>query len=280
MAKRMAVKKSPRNTSQSRRFNFALPSYMPRLVAGCFIFIAIILAVYWLIRLPSVTSVIWPIEKVSFAGESKRVNKAQLISQLALHKNKGMLSIDLNQVREQVLTNPWISSAEVRKQWPDTLVFTLVENQPLALLNDGYLMPNGELVAGPVFEQDKNELLNIGISRFATEKLKAGLNSTQRHELIGIANTLHSVEQRLANNNFSVAEIEVDETNSWVITTSADVKIKLGRKNQLQRLERFLQVYVAIENKSQLSSIDLRYRNGLAVELKSEVTSKEIKTKS
>ncbi len=265
MAKRMAVKKPDKKTRRLPKLNITMPARIIRL--GMVMSLLGLLSVvgYWLSQKPNLTSGIWPVEKVSFVGSTQRIDRERLIESLSLNK-KGMLSLDLESVRELVLKNPWVESVAVRKSWPDTLVFSLKEKQPLAILNDGYIFANGAVIDTPVMQQDKGNLLAIKIAK---------LETMDKQKLIAVTELLHSVEKSLAANNFSIKEIEIDRTNSWNIKTSSDITIKTGRKNQLQRLDRFLQVYVAIENKSRLTSVDLRYRNGLAVELKANTTSEE-----
>lgn len=266
MAKRMAVKNPGKKERKLPKLSIAMPTNTIPVLTGGLLITVTILAVYWLSQLPSVTSGVWPVEKVSFAGKTYRIDREELIESLDLENNKGMLSIDLQSVRDKVLENPWVESVEVRKSWPDTLIFSLQEKQPLAILNQGYIFANGTVITTPVLQQDKDTLLVINIEQ---------LENMDKQKLVSVTELLHSVEQRLATNSFSVSEIKIDRTNSWNIKTTSDITIKTGRKNQLQRLDRFLQVYVAIENKSQLSSVDLRYRNGLAVELKVNATSEE-----
>jgi cell division protein FtsQ len=266
MAKRMAVKKPQKQDRSLPRFNMALPKNTARVTAFAGLFVLVIAIFYGVSQLPSLSSGIWPVEKVSFAGSTQRINKEDLIESLDLTDSTGMLSIDLQIVRDKVLENPWVESVDVRKSWPDTLIFSLTEKQPLAILNDGYIFADGTVISTPIMQQDKDSLLVINIAQ---------LDRMEKPKLVMVTELLHSVEQKLAANSFSVREIEIDKTNSWNIKTSTGITIKTGRKNQLQRLDRFLQVYVAIENKSRLSNVDLRYRNGLAVELKVNATSEE-----
>ncbi len=266
MAKRMAVKTTKKKQRQLPQLKIALPKPVLRAMVGLFGIVIIAAIIHWLSSLPSITTNIWPIEKVSFGGDTQRINKAGLIEKLGLANGKGMLSVDLQKVRSEVLENPWVESVEIRKQWPDTLIFTLYEKKPIAILNDGFLLADGQVVKTEVTAQDENELLTIRIEK--TENIN-------QQKLLAMTELLTKVNQKLASNNFLLSEIEIDKTNSWNLKTATDVLIKTGRKNHLQRLDRFLQVYVAIENKNQLNSVDLRYRNGLAVELKSNAISEE-----
>ena len=65
---------------------------------------------------------------------------------LKLHDN--ILSLNLKAVRYRLLSNPWISSAEVERRLPDTIRVRIRERVPIAILDLGrhfYLDQDGEI---------------------------------------------------------------------------------------------------------------------------------------
>ena len=75
------------------------------------------------------------------------------------------------------------------------------------------------------------------------------------------------MQTQLAGHKLNVQILTISENSNWTIDIENKFTIKIGRKQQVERIERFLQVYAAIENKTKIESVDLRYSNGLAVKL-------------
>jgi len=149
-------------------------------------------------------------------------------------------------------------------------VVILEENTPIAKVNGDFLLASGFIVKGRSAQQEpKESLLNIKIKK---------LVDMDNSDLMELSKKLIKVQALFNKAQFLVERISLDQSNSWNVETKNGLLIKVGRKSQLERIERLLQVYVAIENKDRLKSIDLRYRNGLAVELISEPNLDKIKS--
>lgn len=77
---------------------------------------------------------------------------------LAIPKNAPLFSLNLPQLREQVLTLPWVREATLKRQWPNRLIVTITERVPVALYKQ----------AG-----DKIALVDTTGAVLATENLKS-----------------------------------------------------------------------------------------------------------
>ena len=56
-----------------------------------------------------------------------------LQARLATQLGNSLFSFNVNDARAEVLNDPWVKSANVRKVYPDTIVLDVVERQPVAL---------------------------------------------------------------------------------------------------------------------------------------------------
>ncbi|MEW6253763.1 MAG: FtsQ-type POTRA domain-containing protein, partial [Planctomycetota bacterium] len=75
------------------------------------------------------------------------VTEAQ-IRLVAERKVRGtFFTVDLAQVRDSLEMLPWVREARVERRWPDTLVVSLAEHEPMARWNDTALINR----AGEVF---------------------------------------------------------------------------------------------------------------------------------
>ena len=71
--------------------------------------------------------------------------------------------------------------------------------------------------------------------------------------------------------HFKIARLEETPYQSWSMTTDSGVKVNIGHKDILTRIDHFVKVYSKIvgTRTADVSYIDLRYPNGLAVKWKS-----------
>ncbi|MCF6193196.1 MAG: FtsQ-type POTRA domain-containing protein [Kangiellaceae bacterium] len=278
MAKKMAVrnkeKKEPResfwkrnknkaevakgdenNPSRSRGIKIAVRVFGA--VCGIFMlgFVAKQLILFW--------SNTWPVKSVLIMGDAAHVSKAEISEIMISEDMRGMLSIDLVELHKKLLIHPWIKSAIIRKQWPETLSFELEEFNAIANINDKLLLDSGVSVNNKNVGTTSN-LLRMVIAKSRIEK---GRN------LLELVDKIESMKIELALLHLELKTFEIDETNNWFIYISERFKINLGRQQQQQRMERFFTVFAAIENKQQLEHIDLRYRNGLSVKYKQNLSS-------
>lgn len=253
MAKKMAIKT---NLNKSKnRLQINMPGFVRPMLKVTLIFILFAGVGLLATKIPGVLSGIWPVKKIAIVGENEHIQQTQLAKILATKEFAGMLSIDLRQLRNKVIQLPWIKDVQVRKVWPDTLIFSVEEYQAIAQINQSYLTDEGILIERGSYTTSQ-PVLQLDI-----DSAQIGKGT----ELLTLLEKLQLIQARLAKHRLQVNKIEISESNNWLIQIENKFFIKLGRKKQLERVEKFVQVYAAIENKNELESIDLRYSNGLAV---------------
>jgi len=88
--------------------------------------------------------------KLSVAG-NQRLTPAQVLETAGLAPGVNILSINLPLSRKRLLSHPWSVQAQVRRELPDTLVVTVSEHQPLAVIDLGkkFLVNHG----GEIFKE-------------------------------------------------------------------------------------------------------------------------------
>jgi len=61
--------------------------------------------------------------------------------------------------------------------------------------------------------------------------------------------------------------LNINHRYSWSLELTNGIKLQVGRKHLLQRVERFIRLYPLLKSESDLSieKVDLRYDTGLAV---------------
>jgi len=250
----MAVKNKSKN--EKKKLNISFSPFLKVIVKLLFPLSVIGGGLYISIQLSDVWNEKWPVNKIALEGENTHVSHLHLLELLA-ENNTGMLTIDLEELREEALLNPWVKNIEIKKQWPETLVFSVDEYLPIALVNNRYLLESGQLVEIKELET-LSHLLNLEIDKTQLEQID---------EPAKFIVELNAVDQDFLSRQLVIDRFVIDDANSWSVELENKVTINIGRKYQQKRIERFLKVYPAIEDKQLLQSVDLRYSNGLAVKL-------------
>jgi len=254
MAKKMAIKKRVKN--EKKNINISFSPLFKNIVKMVLPLLVIAGVMYTSTQLSDVWNEKWPVNKIALEGENNHVSHLHLLKLLNT-TNSGMLTIDLDNLRKKSLVNPWIKNIEIKKQWPDTLIFKVDEYLPIGLVNNRYLLENGKLVEIENLNTAKH-LLNLNIDRAQFEQV---------NEPVNLITELETISQDFLSQELVIERFVIDDTNSWSVELANKVIINVGRKYQQKRIERFLQVYAGIEDKRLLQTVDLRYSNGLAIKL-------------
>jgi len=255
MAKKMAVKNKGAKTKKTSSFSVA--KYSKPLLKIAAVLSVLSIGVLLLTKMPTAWSDLWPVKNIVFSGEVEHFNAVQVKQLIEKQQNIGMLSIDIETLRLQINKSPWIKDVAIRKRWPDALIFSFQESQPIAVVNSEYLFEDGQTVPRSK-NLVENNLLEILVEKVATNS---------RVELVELSKKLKKIDAEFQSYSFDVARFNIDENRNWTIEIANKFNIKVGRKHQQQRIDRFFKVYAAIENKKNLKNVDLRYNNGLAVQL-------------
>jgi len=247
----MAIKKAVKEKKAKPKL--AMPEFVAPTITVAAVLSLCIAGWMMLARAPS----FWPVKQIATIGKLEHVTQQQLIDILAIENSTGMLTVDLQNIRQKTLQLPWVKSVDVRKDWPDTLTFFLEEYQPIALINKHYLTEQGSLI------EKGSYVYNQPILTLAIENKKI----IREIDLVALVENIGDLQERLNGHQLKIERMTISESNSWLISIENKFVIKAGRRHQMKRIENFLDVYAEIQNKNKLESIDLRYSNGLAVKL-------------
>lgn len=192
------------------------------------------------------------ISTVRFASPLDKVTEIEIREMLAPYTESGFLGADVQDLRDELESNPWIASASVRRVWPDILELNLREEQPVAQWGEGALIN----IEGDIFEAP---------ARGSEQKLPR-MSGPEGSEGL-VQETFAVFEQMLAPIGKSVREVTLSDRGSWTLIADEGLVIKLGRTQAEQRLGRFTRLYQQglSERLAQAEAIDLRYANGFSV---------------
>jgi cell division protein FtsQ len=196
----------------------------------------------------------FPIKEVQIAGVN-HVNHDEVQHLLTPLVNKGFFAVSVEHIKESLAQFPWIASASVRRVWPNQVIIQVAEKIPLARWNEEKLLST----SGQLFSPAHNTY-PIELPQFI---------GPEGAQLKMMENYL-KVSKALASLHFKMIRFELSPAHIWSCTLNNGIKVNIGHKDILTRVNDFVKVYPKIigNRANEVNSVDLRYSNGLAVHWK------------
>lgn len=170
---------------------------------------------------------------------------------VAPHAEDGFARLDLVRLREELEALSWVARAQVRRDWPDRLVVTLHEHEPIAALPRGqFLMRNGAVASIEGFD-------GAALPRLEVDAAHARAAYGAYRDL----------ESALAGSALRPELLRRSTRGSWTLLDESGVAFRLGKGDPAQQAERLkTAVMPALNGRLQrVAYVDLRYGNGFAV---------------
>lgn len=198
----------------------------------------------------------FPVRTIKIAATYEHLTHEELEHVLEKHTGQSFFSLSTTGLREDLLSLPWVNSADVYRIWPDTLKIKLIEKKPIAFWGKNLLTAEGNLFNAGLISSDKPMPRLWG-------------PESQQTEVLQVYEKLSKI---LSMYQLNASGLQLRANQSWVLLIDGDVKIYLGKKELEERLLRFCKSYPAVfaQKAEQLVSVDLRYPSGMAVQWKQQ----------
>lgn len=214
----------------------------------------LVAAVLWSARLP------WfPLRDVVVSNELREVRRAEVERSLAGRLRGNFFSINLDNVRKSLEEIPWVRRAEVRRQWPSSLLVNVEEHVPVAFWGQatGQLVNSyGEIfTASMTIEPTAPMPFLYGPPGLSQDMLSYYQKAEGMLKPLGRVPRALNISPRLA------VQIRLDD----------GMVVELGRQQQKapvrDRLERFVEYYPSVMSAAgrRPTVVDMRYPNGFAL---------------
>ncbi len=194
----------------------------------------------------------WPIRWLEVNGSFQRVSAEQLRSSLAPLVSASFFTVNLQNLQAAAKRKPWVAAVNVQKKWPDTVVVTVEEHQPLAHWNENDLVSSRRSVfAAP----DAADIQGLPWLQGPDGRLDEVLKQWE------LFNSM------LASAGLEIERLELQERGSWSMALNNGTSVQLGRDDPVERLQRLMKSWrgLMIDQEMAPVRIDLRYTNGFAV---------------
>ncbi|TNC81579.1 MAG: hypothetical protein C9356_08285 [Oleiphilus sp.] len=199
------------------------------------------------------------ISSISVSGELNKVSAEQVSSKISPWLESSFLMADLNAIKTQVDSLPWVRESTVTRVWPGQIAVGTLEQKPVAIWNSQhYLNASGEVFTP--------ESLDWG--QFLPS-LK-GPDDSAIAARLEVITRLAEVEQLLKPYGFSALAMELKSRGVWEIRLDNGIRVALGTAPFDEKVERLVKVLhgASVETIGRMEAIDTRYPNGLAIQWK------------
>jgi len=240
---RGAVKKQ----SQSRRFQFPKINLKPLFFGAISLMLISGAAVLFDVLKDR------PINRVLVEGSFEFVERPEIIRQVQPFLERGFFFLDIEDLRAELESLPWVHRVAVERQWPDEMNIHVTEQTVFARWgNDGYLNQQGELF----LDKNRNELSQL--------PLLSGPDGSEHQ----VAKQYSYLSARFLEKNLKLEKLSLSSSGLWTATLGEKVVVAFGVEDISEKMDRLLVALdVSIGSRlAQIKRIDMRYSNGLAVQ--------------
>lgn len=196
-----------------------------------------------------------PLEEVQVRGEFEHLDVETIVQLVQRRVDAGLVAVDLLEVQQWLLKQPWIAQVSVRRKWPNLLQIDLVERSPVARWNlDALITANGE-----VFKPKEN------LARYQLPRL-AGADESRKQVL----QQYGWLSEQLKEEGLEIIELKKEQRGAWSVKLAEGPRVELGNGDLRDKVQRFKGLYKKALNKrlDAIEKIDLRYTHGAAVQWK------------
>jgi cell division protein FtsQ len=210
---------------------------------------------------------------VRLEGDLQRNSVTTVRANALPHLAGNFFTMDLGKAREAFEQVPWVRHAVVRRVWPNRLVVTLEEHQPVALWagdenSDKMVNSHGE-----VFEANVGDVEDDSLPEFAGPDGSSAQVLAMYRRLIPVFQPLGA----------ELTALSMSGRGSWKVELDDGAAVELGRGTDdevIERAARFVRTVPQVLHKfhAPLESADLRHAEGYAVKLKGVTVAADAKS--
>jgi len=208
------------------------------------------------------------VDQLKIKGNFRYLNPKSIEAVVKQEAVGNFFSIKLTSIKRRVEALEWVQTAEVRREWPNTLLIDVSEQRPVMRWNkDKWVNSLGQVVDLPRAPEISNPIVLVGNERDSELMLHKAYRWKKQIERSGL----------------ELREVSLSGSHAWRLTINYPLDnyqfdVLLGRDEADQRLWRFLYLFDGEFRGAdkQLRRVDARYPNGLAIDAVALTTTESI----
>ena len=192
-----------------------------------------------------------PIREVKIHGAFEQVSKKDIEALVIPYVGWGWLRLPVGRLREQLESQRWVASAEVRREWPLNLSVEIAERRPAARWGEDAMLDEAAAVFDP------------GDSIDRTLPMLRGPHGAQEQVLA----RYREYSRRLGQESLALDGLSLNARGGWTLQLRDGLRLRLGAESVERRFERALRALDTLPQSAEreVAYVDLRYPNGFAV---------------
>ena len=242
-----------------KRFGYLLYRFI-RFLLLLSLLVGIVVGPYYGWQYLKKNNTFFKIETVSVYGEIEYLPQERVNDLVKSAMNQNLIGLNMQQYQDDILQESWVKSVSLKRQWLHELEVYLVEESPIAIWNEQYMVDANGGVFEPSFIPEGNWVYLSG-------------PSNKIPEILVIYDETY---KQLGKSGFSLKKIGLDENGSWTILLGNDLLLIMGSEDYSQRLSRFLRQFPDRDVLEMIQHIDFRYKNGFSVKWREDQIKDEI----
>ena len=190
----------------------------------------------------------FPIQEVSIITSDKKYNENKLNKYIDSLYGKDLLLSNIDTIQKVIISDDWISDAEVTKSFPSKITIRIIQHEPMAFYNNQIVSKTGILINS------------------STSSLKGLPIITDKNKELTSAYDIYSLSLfNLKKIDLVVKKIEIYHSLIKIHTTS--IVLITDRTNFEKNILRLVALFDDLNNTygKNITSIDMRYSNGFAI---------------
>ncbi len=193
-----------------------------------------------------------PVTKVKIENQWQSISESEVQSLIGSYMGSGFFDFDVQGVRQELESHPWVRRAAVKKIWPDSVALQLTEEVAIAHWGEDQLLNQYGETFKPVTTEHLASLPRL-----------SGPEATQ----VKVMEQYRAVNQLFFQAGLRVSSLNLSARGNWVLELNDQIEVTAGREAVLNRLTRFLDFYSQQPESAfaDIVSVDLRYDNGIAM---------------
>jgi cell division protein FtsQ len=203
--------------------------------------VALIVAVLGLLERHVKTSKSFAVENIEVAG-NEQLTKAQVLRAAGLAVGQNVFATGPEQARANLLKEPWVEAADVRRRLPGRFSIEVRERHAVALLASGPLqLVSDEGVAFKPLEA--NDPSDLPVISGLDPSLRVQDEQALTTSLLDAVALLHAYQDAGLSRREPISEIHVESDRSLSLYVGSDAMyVRLGKAPFRQKLERMREV--------------------------------------